>query len=105
MPAARMMLFGTMWYCLLRSARIVLGVNNKQVRDGGTEHDSSPFRNGAPDTPLLLIRLFSLLLLFLSWLPISGKTFTEMEGLVVRLANAREACLTKSNAPPAIEAR
>jgi len=28
-----------------------------------------------------------------------------MEGLVVRLANAREACLTKSNAPPAIEVR
>ncbi|CAM9786141.1 unnamed protein product, partial [Ectocarpus fasciculatus] len=35
----------------------------------------------------------------------SGKTYTEMEGLVVRLANAREARLTVSNAPPAIEGR
>lgn len=35
----------------------------------------------------------------------TGKTFTEMEELVNRLANAREACLTKSNAPPAIEVR
>ncbi|CAN0523818.1 unnamed protein product, partial [Ectocarpus sp. 12 AP-2014] len=35
----------------------------------------------------------------------SGKTYTEMEGLVIRLANAREARLTVSNAPPAIEGR
>lgn len=29
----------------------------------------------------------------------------EMEGLVTRLVDAREACLTKSNAPPAVEVR
>ncbi|CAB1107763.1 unnamed protein product [Ectocarpus sp. CCAP 1310/34] len=33
----------------------------------------------------------------------SGKTYTEMEGLVIRLANAREARLTGCDAPPAIE--
>lgn len=33
----------------------------------------------------------------------TGRTFVEMEELVSRLVDAREACLTKNNAPPAIE--
>ena len=36
-------------------------------------------------------------------LSLSGKTFKEMEGLITGLVGAREASLTKSNAPAVIE--
>ena len=36
-------------------------------------------------------------------LSLSGKTFKDMEGLITKLVDAREASLTKSNAPAVIE--
>lgn len=62
-----------------------------------------PFRRALEFIPIL--ECHALLNLPLPLRFSTGKTYKEMEGLVTRLVDAREACLTRSNAPPAIEVR